>query len=212
MPCALWRVPSEGTWTSRNSLSAFVIDAPAHHTANHTVTKASISTHLAINSVKTHARTAPKCVNSQRSGISTVFRRTSTDAPRGGTNGQSPPEVDSPGPLGGMQPDFSMPSHNFLLTVGLVVLRAVAKVPGAVTGATLSRASSKVRRLVAGGLISQGGIVAGPAWLMRQKPGFSGIFNVIVSVVIGPIASKIAIRAAGEIQRTPSRAQRRNPH
>jgi Kef-type K+ transport system membrane component KefB len=110
--------------------------------------------------------------------------------------------------LSGMQLDFSVLSRNLPLILALVVFRAVGKTLGAVTGATLSGASGKVKRFAAGGLIPQGGIVVGLALLMKQKPAFSGISGLVISVVIGatviheligPVISKMAIKAAGEI-------------
>jgi Kef-type K+ transport system membrane component KefB len=99
-------------------------------------------------------------------------------------------------------------SDNLPLILALVVFRAVGKTLGAVMGATLSGASGKVKRFVSGGLIPQGGIVVGLALLMKQEPAFSKISDLVISVVIGatvvheligPIVSKMAIKAAGEI-------------
>lgn len=113
--------------------------------------------------------------------------------------------------LSGMQLGFSALSNNFLLIVVLVVSRAIGKTLGAVTGATLAKASGEVKRYVAGGLIPQGGIVVGLALLMKQNPIFSEISDIVISVVIGstviheligPIVSKMAIKAAGELLET----------
>jgi len=110
--------------------------------------------------------------------------------------------------LSGMQLDFSALANNLLLVLFLVVFRGLGKTLGAVTGATLSGAPAKVKRYVAGGLIPQGGIVVGLALLMKQEPAFSEISSIVISVVIGatviheligPVVSKMAIKAAGEI-------------
>lgn len=91
------------------------------------------------------------------------------------------------------------------------MFRAIGKTVGAVTGATLAQAEGSVKRYVAGGLIPQGGIVVGLALLMKQDPAFSEIADIVISVVIGatvvheligPIVSKMAIKAAGEIPHT----------
>jgi len=113
--------------------------------------------------------------------------------------------------LSGMQLDFSALTSNILLVATLVLFRAIGKTVGAVTGATLAKAEGSVKRYVAGGLIPQGGIVVGLALLMKQDPTFSEIADIVISVVIGatvvheligPIVSKMAIKAAGEIPRT----------
>lgn len=110
--------------------------------------------------------------------------------------------------LSGMQLDFAALANNLLLVLFLVFFRGIGKTLGAVTGATLSSAPAKVKRYVAGGLIPQGGIVVGLALLMKQEPAFSHISSIVISVVIGatviheligPVVSKVAIKAAGEI-------------
>jgi len=110
--------------------------------------------------------------------------------------------------LSGMHLDFSVLAKNVLLVVCFIVLRSLGKGLGAVTGATLAGAPGQVRKYVAGGLIPQGGIVIGLALLMRQNPAFDGIADIVISVVIGatvvhellgPILSRAAIGAAGEI-------------
>lgn len=110
--------------------------------------------------------------------------------------------------LSGMHLDFSVLARNLLLVVAFVILRTLGKVSGAMTGAIAGGSSRKVRRYVAGGLIPQGGIVVGLALLMHQNPAFDGIASVVISVIIGatvihellgPVISKAAIKAAGEI-------------
>jgi Kef-type K+ transport system membrane component KefB len=110
--------------------------------------------------------------------------------------------------LSGMNLDFSVLVKNLLLVCVFVVFRSCGKLLGATAGATVARSSSKVRKYVAGGLIPQGGIVVGLALLMKQNPALKGIADVVISVIIGatvihellgPIVSKAAIKAAGEI-------------
>jgi len=110
--------------------------------------------------------------------------------------------------LSGMHLDFSVFAANLPLVVVFIVSRSVGKIAGAIAGATLAGAPPKVRKYVAGGLVPQGGIVIGLALLMQQNPPLAGLANVVISVIIGatvvheilgPILSKVAIKAAGEI-------------
>jgi Kef-type K+ transport system membrane component KefB len=110
--------------------------------------------------------------------------------------------------LSGMNLDFSVLAHNLLLVLFFVIFRSCGKVLGATGGAALARSSAKVKKYVAGGLIPQGGIVVGLALLMQQNSALAAIANIVISVIIGstivhelvgPIVSKAAIRAAGEI-------------
>ena len=110
--------------------------------------------------------------------------------------------------LSGMHLDFSVLAQHVLLVACFVVLRSLGKGLGTAAGAALARAPGKVRKYVAGGLIPQGGIVIGLALLMKQNEAFEGIADVVISVIIGatvihellgPVLSKAAISAAGEI-------------
>jgi Kef-type K+ transport system membrane component KefB len=110
--------------------------------------------------------------------------------------------------LSGMQLDFSVLTRNLLLVVFFVIFRSVGKLLGATTGGSLAKASPKVRKYVAGGLIPQGGIVVGLALLIGQNPAFTAISDLVISVIIGatvvhelvgPLVSKAAIKAAGEL-------------
>ncbi len=110
--------------------------------------------------------------------------------------------------LSGMNLDFSVLVRNLLLVFFFVVFRSCGKVAGATAGAALAHSPAKVKKYVAGGLIPQGGIVVGLALLMKQNHAIAGIADIVISVIIGatiiheligPITSKMAIRAAGEI-------------
>ncbi len=110
--------------------------------------------------------------------------------------------------LSGMNLDLRVLLGNLLLVGLFVVFRSCGKVLGATTGAALAHAPAKVKKYVAGGLIPQGGIVVGLALLMKQNPALADITDIVVSVIIGatviheligPVVSRAAIRAAGEI-------------
>jgi Kef-type K+ transport system membrane component KefB len=110
--------------------------------------------------------------------------------------------------LSGMSLDFAVLAQNLLLVLLFVVFRSCGKVAGATVGAALAGAPAKVKKYVAGGLIPQGGIVVGLALLMKQNEAFADMADVVISVIIGatiihellgPIVSRAAIRAAGEI-------------
>ena len=110
--------------------------------------------------------------------------------------------------LSGMNLDVSVLAGNLLLVGVFVLLRSAGKFLGATAGASLAGSPAKVRKYIAGGLIPQGGIVVGLALLMKQNPALSDIADIVISVIIGatvihellgPIVSKAAIQAAGEI-------------
>ncbi|MBN1360024.1 MAG: cation:proton antiporter [Sedimentisphaerales bacterium] len=110
--------------------------------------------------------------------------------------------------LSGMNLDLSVLVHNLALVCLFVVFRSAGKLLGATAGAALAHSPSKVRKYVAGGLVPQGGIVVGLALLMKQNPALTDVADVVISVIIGatvihelvgPIVSRAAIRAAGEI-------------
>ena len=72
----------------------------------------------------------------------------------------------------------------------------------------MSHASIKMKKYVGGGLIPQGGIVIGLALLVKQKPQFNGVSDIIISLIIGatviheiigPLLAKIMLKKAGEI-------------
>jgi len=110
--------------------------------------------------------------------------------------------------LSGMHLSFSTLAQHLALVAFFVAFRTVGKVLGAVVGAQVARSPSKVKKYAAGGLIPQGGIVVGLALLMQQNHAFDDISDIVINVIIGatviheiagPIISKAAIKAAGEI-------------
>jgi len=110
--------------------------------------------------------------------------------------------------LSGMHLNLSVFLANLPLVAVFILSRAFGKIAGAVTGAMLASAPAKVKRYVAGGLIPQGGIAIGLALLMQQNPSLAPLAKTVISVIIGatvvhetlgPILSKAAIHAAGEI-------------
>jgi len=110
--------------------------------------------------------------------------------------------------LSGMHLSFSTLAQHLALVAFFVAFRTVGKVLGAVVGAQVARSPSKVKKYAAGGLIPQGGIVVGLALLMQQNHAFNDISDIVINVIIGatviheiagPVISKAAIKAAGEI-------------
>ena len=76
-------------------------------------------------------------------------------------------------------------------------------------GSHLSKASSKIKKYVAGGLIPQGGIVIGLALLIKQNGLFSDFSDIVLNVIlgatvihelVGPIIAKASVSKAGEIR------------
>jgi Kef-type K+ transport system membrane component KefB len=110
--------------------------------------------------------------------------------------------------LSGMQLDFSTLVNSLFFIALFVVLRAIGKAIGAVSGAFIAQAPSNVKKYTALGLLPQGGIVIGLALMIQASPAFASISGTIVSIVIGatvvhevvgPLLAKIALQRAGEI-------------
>jgi Kef-type K+ transport system membrane component KefB len=110
--------------------------------------------------------------------------------------------------LSGMHLKFSVLPQAATLILLFFLFRTAGKFLGTYTGATLSKASPKVRKYTAGGLIPQGGIVVGLALLIHQQAAFSNLAELVMSVIIGativhefigPITAKIALKKANEI-------------
>lgn len=111
--------------------------------------------------------------------------------------------------LSGMHLDFSVLFSSMLIVFFFVIFRTFGKFFGTFLGATIARSSSNIKKYTAGGLIPQGGIVIGLALLIKQKPAFNDISEIIISVIIGatiifelvgPICAKIALQKSGEIE------------
>jgi Kef-type K+ transport system membrane component KefB len=111
--------------------------------------------------------------------------------------------------LSGMSLNVGTLLHTLPLVALFVVLRALGKVSGAVAGAAVGGAPSRVGRLTSMGLIPQGGIVIGLALLIRAKEGFGPLAPTLIAIVIGatvihelfgPVLSTLSLRKAGEIK------------
>jgi Kef-type K+ transport system membrane component KefB len=111
--------------------------------------------------------------------------------------------------LSGMHLNFGTLGPSLILILCFVILRAMGKFAGTYLGGSLTHESSKVKKLTAFGLIPQGGIVIGMALLLKGKPAFSGMADIIISIIIGativheiigPVLAKYALKKAGEIK------------
>lgn len=110
--------------------------------------------------------------------------------------------------ISGMRLDVTLLVHAILISLVFIFLRILGKFVGVYVGASLGNTSHKVRKYTFGGLIPQGGIVVGLALVFASRPEFSSYGSLIVSIVIGsvviheivgPIASRLTLKAAGEI-------------
>jgi Kef-type K+ transport system membrane component KefB len=110
--------------------------------------------------------------------------------------------------ISAMHLDFSVLTSNYLLIVIFIIFRSAGKFSGTILGGKISKSSPAIQKFTAGGLLPQGGIVIGLALVIKQNPSFGSISDIILNVIIGatiiheiigPIASKIALKKAGEI-------------
>jgi Kef-type K+ transport system membrane component KefB len=110
--------------------------------------------------------------------------------------------------ISGMLLDIQILFRFLPLVLLFVVFRSFGKLTGAYVGATLGRASRRVRKYVGWGLIPQGGIVIGLALVLQKDPAFAELSNILLSVIIGatvlheligPLAAKLAIQRSGEM-------------
>ena len=111
--------------------------------------------------------------------------------------------------ISGMHLKFSALLTSYVLVLLFVVFRTTGKFLGTMAGAQLAQSSAVIKKYVAGGLIPQGGIVIGLALMIKQIQAFDALSDIIISVIvgatiihelIGPVASKIALRRAGDIR------------
>jgi len=111
--------------------------------------------------------------------------------------------------ISSMHLNFSVIAGSWILIILFVLSRSLGKYSGVITGSCLSRASAKVKKYTAGGLIPQGGIVIGLALLMQQESIFASFSNLLINIIIGaavihelagPILAKATIFKAGEIK------------
>ncbi|MBU0571821.1 MAG: cation:proton antiporter [Candidatus Omnitrophica bacterium] len=112
--------------------------------------------------------------------------------------------------LSGMHMIFSIFLSTAVLSLFFLIFRFFGKFFGTALGATIAKSSPAVKKYTVGGLIPQGGIVIGLALMIKQNPAFSGIADIIISVIIGttiinefvgPITTKFALKRAGELSR-----------
>lgn len=110
--------------------------------------------------------------------------------------------------LSGLHLEIQAVETALVLILLFILLRALGKFTGAYLGASLAGAAPKTRRYTAGGLIPQGGIVIGLALLLNQYEAFSGIFDLLLAVImgatvvhelIGPVLAKQTLTRAKEI-------------
>jgi Kef-type K+ transport system membrane component KefB len=110
--------------------------------------------------------------------------------------------------ISGMHLKFSVLSTSYMLVLFFIIFRTIGKFSGITAGASISKASTMVKRYTAGGLIPQGGIVIGLALMIKQYHAFDAVSDIIISIIIGatviheligPISSEIALKKAGEI-------------
>ena len=111
--------------------------------------------------------------------------------------------------LSGMHLNFSTLSGLYFFIFLFVLFRSIGKFTGTIIGASISRASIKVKRYTAFGLIPQGGIVIGLALMIKANNAFDSISDSVIGIIIGatviheiigPIMAKIALKKAGEIE------------
>jgi Kef-type K+ transport system membrane component KefB len=110
--------------------------------------------------------------------------------------------------MSGMQLDFTVFFNYLPLALFFILFRSFGKISGAVTGASIAKAPAPVKKFTWGGLIPQGGIVIGLALLIKRNPAFASFSDIIISIIIGatvihelvgPVISKMTIKAAGEM-------------
>jgi len=113
--------------------------------------------------------------------------------------------------LSGMHLDFSVLAKTYWLVLVFVLCRGLGKFSGTYLGARFTRASDKVRKYTAGGLIPQGGIVIGLALMIHKNPAFDSFADIIISVIIGatviheligPVFAKLTLKRAHEMGRS----------
>lgn len=111
--------------------------------------------------------------------------------------------------ISGMHLKFSVLLTSYVLIVLFVVFRTIGKFAGTAAGAHLAQSPAVIKKYAAGGLIPQGGIVIGLALMIKQIHAFDALSDIIISVIIGatiiheivgPVASKIALKKAGDIR------------
>lgn len=119
----------------------------------------------------------------------------------------SPPVTAAFFTLAGSRLDVSLIPKIGLLGVMYLLFRIVGKVGGASIGGTISKAPTIVKKYIGLGLLSQVGVAIGLAITVgREFPG-TALGEVVITIlmattiiteIIGPIATKMAIKKADE--------------
>ena len=111
--------------------------------------------------------------------------------------------------LSGMFLDFHVFTKALPFIILFAIFRTIGKFGGTAIGAIIAKSEPAVKKYTAGGLIPSGGIIVGMALMLRQKPDFSHIADMIISVIIGatvlhellgPVLARISLKKAGEIK------------
>jgi len=111
--------------------------------------------------------------------------------------------------ISGMQLKFDVLADYYWLVLFFVLFRSAGKFTGTYVGAILSKASPRVKKYTAGGLIPQGGIVIGLALLIKQNPTFDQFSDILLSIIIGatviheligPVIAEYSLKKAGELK------------
>lgn len=109
--------------------------------------------------------------------------------------------------LSGLQLNFSILGDAYMLIGLFILLRFIGKWIGTVSGATLAKSDTKIKKYTTWTLLPQGGIVIGLALTLQNKPAFSDYADLIEGIVIissilyeiiGPVTTKYALEKAGE--------------
>jgi len=119
----------------------------------------------------------------------------------------SPPVTAAFFTLAGSRLDVSLIPKIGLLGVMYLLFRIVGKVGGASVGATISKAPAQVKKYIGLGLLSQVGVAIGLAITVgREFPG-TPLGEIVITIlmattiiteIIGPVATKMAIKKADE--------------
>ena len=119
--------------------------------------------------------------------------------------------------LAGASLDLGILSQVGILGIAYIAARAAGKMLGAAVGARAVNSDEKVARYLGLALLPQGGVAIGLTVLVRQivpeyAPAITTIvmFGVLVYEVLGPIAAKMAIAKAGEINGRESAHDKQN--
>lgn len=111
--------------------------------------------------------------------------------------------------LSGLHLKLASVTGSYLLIIIYIIARMIGKFSGIFAGSAVVKASPKVKKYAAGGLLPQGGIVIGLALLLTKEPVFSETASMIMGIVIGaaliheilgPVSSRFSLKKAHEIK------------